>query len=60
MAIQIPTKTKNESKNKLCIKASLLDELPELIEEKVLGHLMKTSEKEKNISLSKVKKFLRG
>jgi len=35
-----------------------LDELEELIEEKMIGCLMKISEKEKNIPLSKAKKLL--
>ena len=58
MAIQTAVKTKREPELELRIKAELLDELMELIEEKLLGYLMKTSEKEKNIPLSKAKKLL--
>lgn len=43
---------------RLRAKAAILDELIELIEEKYLGYLMKTTEKEKNIPLSKAKRLL--
>ncbi len=43
----------------LKIKASILDELVELIEDRYLGYLMKLAEKEKNIPLKKAKKLLR-
>lgn len=39
-------------------KAAILNELMELIEEKLLGYLMKATEKGKNIPLSKAKKIL--
>ena len=59
MATQTMPKTGKESKiTELKIKAGLLDELMELIEEKLFGYLMTTSEKEKNIPLSKAKKLL--
>ena len=58
MATQTAVKTRRESDLELRVKANLLDELMELIEEKMLGYLMKTSEKEKNIPLPKAKKFL--
>jgi len=43
----------------LKIKASILDELVELIEDRYFGYLMKLAEKEKNIPSKKAKKFLR-
>ncbi len=43
----------------LKIKASILDELVELIEDRYLGYLMKLVEKEKNIPLKKARKLLR-
>ena len=58
MAIQTAVKNKGESELELRVKAELLDELVDLIEEKMLGYLMKTSEKEKNIPLSKAKNLL--
>jgi len=48
-----------EKLEELKIKASILDELVELIEDRYLGYLMKLAEKEKNISLKKAKKLLR-
>jgi hypothetical protein len=52
-----------EKLEELKIKASILDELVELlvelIEDRYLGYLMKLTEKEKNISLKKAKKLLR-
>jgi len=63
MAHQAITISKRESIKKkleeLKIKASILDELVELIEDRYLGYLMKLTEKEKNISLKKAKKLLR-
>ncbi len=58
MAIQTTIKTRGGSELELHVKADLLDELLELIEEKLLGYLMTTSEKEKSIPLSKAKKLL--
>ena len=58
MAIQTITKTRREPELELRMKADLLDELMMLIEEKLFGYLMKTSEKEKNIPLLKTKKLL--
>jgi len=58
MAIQTITKTRREPELELRMKADLLDELMMLIEEKLFGYLMKTSEKEKNIPLLKAKKLL--
>lgn len=40
-------------------KASFLEEILEIIEEKILGYLMETAEKEKNIPLTEVKKLLK-
>lgn len=40
-------------------KATILDDLVEFIEDKYLGHLMITTEKELNISLKKAKTMLR-
>ena len=40
-------------------KAAFLEELLSFIEEKYLGFLMEKTEKEKNIPLSKAKKFLK-
>lgn len=40
-------------------KAAFWDELMAFIEDKGLGYLMQSVEKEKNISLSKAKKLLR-
>jgi len=52
-----------EKLEELKLKASILDELVELlvelIEDRYLGYLMKLTEKEKNISLKKAKKLLR-
>jgi hypothetical protein len=63
MANQIITISKRESDKKkleeLKVKASILDELVELIEDRYLGYLMKLTEKEKNIPLKKAKKLLR-
>ena len=58
MAIQTITKTRREPELELRMKADLLDELMMLIEEKLFGYLMKTSEKEKSIPLLKAKKLL--
>jgi hypothetical protein len=63
MANQIVTISKKESAKRkleeLKVKASILDELVELIEDRYLGYLMKLTEKEKNIPLKKAKKLLR-
>jgi hypothetical protein len=63
MANQTVTISKKESAKKkleeLKVKASILDELVELIEDRYLGYLMKLTEKEKNIPLKKAKKLLR-
>jgi hypothetical protein len=63
MANQTVTISKKESAKKkleeLKVKASILDELVELIEDRYLGYLMKLTEKEKNITLKKAKKLLR-
>ncbi len=40
-------------------KAAFWDEFMEFIEDKLLGDLMQSSEKEKNISLAQAKKMLR-
>jgi hypothetical protein len=58
MAIQTVIKTRKEPEFELRVKAKILDELMELIEENLLGYFMKISEKEKNIPLSKAKKLL--
>ena len=59
----ISSKNQKESIQKkleeLKIKASILDELVELIEDRYLGYLMKQTEKEENISFKKAKKLLR-
>jgi hypothetical protein len=59
MTNQIIAISKRESDKKkleeLKIKASILDELVELIEDRYLGYLMKLTEKEKNIPLKKAK-----
>lgn len=57
MAIQAIIKTKRDTELDFRAKAAILDELVELIEEKLLGYLMKAVEKEKNIPLSKAKKI---
>jgi hypothetical protein len=63
MTNQTVTISKKESAKKkleeLKVKASILDELVELIEDRYLGYLMKLTEKEKNIPLKKAKKLLR-
>ncbi|MEK7139825.1 MAG: hypothetical protein AAB805_00710 [Patescibacteria group bacterium] len=41
------------------MKAALWDELMEFVEDKHFGLLMQSAEKEKNVSLLKVKKSLR-
>lgn len=43
----------------LQIKAAIFDEILEFVEDRCFGYLMGLSEKEKNIPLSKAKKFLR-
>jgi hypothetical protein len=61
MANQTVTISKKESAKKkleeLKVKASILDELVELIEDRYLGYLMKLTEKEKNITLKKAKNY---
>lgn len=60
MATKTFTKAKKSHEfEKLRTKAAILDELMELIEDKYLGYLMKTTEKEKNVPLSRTKKLLR-
>lgn len=59
------TRILGKQKNNLDItalrtKAAILDELVEFIEDKYLGYLMSATEKEKNFSLAKAKKLLRG
>ncbi len=44
---------------RLKMKAALWDELMEFVEDKHFGLLMQSAEKEKNVSLLKVKKSLR-
>lgn len=48
----------NEKIREFKMKADILDELVELIEDKYLGSLMRFTEKEKNISLKKAKPLL--
>ena len=43
----------------LKLKASLFDELTELIEERYFAYLMKLTEREKNVPLKKAKKLLK-
>jgi len=50
---------KIEEIQKLKIKAMILDELLEFIEDKYFGYLMKITENEQNIPLSKAKKFFK-
>ena len=62
MATQTKTQFKvggNEEIQEFKMKAEILDELVELIEDKYLGSLMCVSEKEKNIQLKKAKPLLR-
>ncbi|MEK7181005.1 MAG: hypothetical protein AAB738_01555 [Patescibacteria group bacterium] len=61
MSVQaIKTKSNIDRKqSELLVKAEILDELVELIEDKYLGFLMRSTEKEKNISLKKVRPLLR-
>jgi len=61
MSVQaIKTKSKIEKEQKeLLVKAEILDELVELIEDKYLGFLMRSTEKEKNISLKRAQQLLR-
>lgn len=40
-------------------KAAFWDEFMEFVEDKFLGNLMESTEKEKNVSLAKAKKMLR-
>ncbi len=57
------TKTQNKVFNKgleeLKIKASILDELVEFIEDRYLGYLMYQAENEPSVPLKKAKKLLR-
>ena len=59
----VATKTKDKIIDKkfkeLEIKASILDELVEFIEDRYLGYLMHLTEKEKNIPFQKAKNLLR-
>jgi hypothetical protein len=48
-----------EDREEIKIKADILDELIELIEDRYFGYLMKLTEKEKNIPLKKAKKLIR-
>jgi hypothetical protein len=48
-----------EDREEIKIRADILDELIELIEDRYLGYLMKLTEKEKNIPLKKAKKLIR-
>ncbi|MBU4369480.1 hypothetical protein KKH59_01980 [Patescibacteria group bacterium] len=57
--IKIQKKPSDEKLGELKIKASILDELIELIEDRYLGYLMHLTEKEKNIPLEKAKKLIR-
>ena len=58
--IKASTETKKNLDLKTLIsKAAILDELLELIEDKYFGYIMGSTEKEKNIPLSKAKKLLR-
>jgi hypothetical protein len=47
-----------EDREEIKIKADILDELIELIEDRYFGYLMKLTEKEKNIPLKKAKKLI--
>ncbi len=44
---------------KLRMKAAILDELMEVIEDKYLGQLMRFTEKETNIPMSRARRLLR-
>ncbi len=57
--IQIKKEEIKEEVKQLQIKAAILDELLEVIEDKYFGYLMQLVEKEPNIPLSKAKKLLR-
>lgn len=59
----MPTNLKEKQLKKgrieqLQVKAALFDEILEFIEDKYLGHLMKSTEKERNLPLAKAKKIL--
>lgn len=49
----------DKKQSELRAKAEILDELVELIEDKYLGFLMRSTEKEKNISLERAQRVLR-
>jgi len=59
MAKVVEKKNHRLETQKLKIKASILDELIELIEDRYFGYLMKLAEKEINIPLKKAKRLLR-
>ena len=59
MAKVIAKKNHRLETQKLKIKASILDELIELIEDRYFGYLMKLAEEEINIPLKKAKRLLR-
>ena len=60
MATNTLIKNKRNSEiDELRAKAAILDTLVELIDDKYLGYLMKSTEKEKNIPLGKAKKLLK-
>ncbi len=52
------SKQKKQTADTLRVKAKLFDEVVALIEEKYLSELMRKTEKESNISLTKAKKLL--
>ncbi len=58
-AKQIKPQPKNTQTRNLEIKAGILDELLELLEDKYLGYLMSLTEKEKNAPLKEAEKLLR-
>lgn len=51
--------TKVKESKQLQIKAALFDELIAFLEDKFLGYLMESVEKEQNISILKAKKMMR-
>ena len=50
---------KSKELKQMQIKASLFDEFIEFFEDKYLGHLMNSIEKEQNLSLLKSKKMMK-
>lgn len=59
MSVAQQEKLKETEIQKLQLKAALLDDLLELIEDKCFGQLMSLAERDRTVSLRQAKKLLR-